>query len=52
VKLVGGARDQGLQNLSMDDTPKTIVEAFASPDADDWKEVVRSEMDTILFNGT
>jgi hypothetical protein len=21
----------------MDDTPKTIVEAFASPDADDWK---------------
>jgi hypothetical protein len=52
VKLVGGARDQGLQNLLMDDTPKTIVEAFASPDADDWKEVVRSEMDTILFNGT
>jgi hypothetical protein len=21
----------------MDETPKTIVEAFASPDADDWK---------------
>jgi hypothetical protein len=21
----------------MDDTPKTIIEAFASPDADDWK---------------
>jgi hypothetical protein len=36
----------------MDDTPKTIVEAFASPDADDWKEVVRSEMDSILSNGT
>jgi hypothetical protein len=36
----------------MDDTPKTIVEAFASPDVDDWKEVVRSEMDSILSNGT
>jgi hypothetical protein len=36
----------------MDDTPKTIVEAFASPDADDWKEAVRSEMNSILSNGT
>jgi hypothetical protein len=36
----------------MDDTPKTIVEAFASPNADDWKEAVRSEMDSILSNGT
>jgi hypothetical protein len=36
----------------VDDTPKTIVEAFASPDADDWKEVVHSEMDSILSNGT
>jgi hypothetical protein len=36
----------------MDDTSKTIVEAFASPDMDDWKEVVRSEMDSILSNGT
>jgi hypothetical protein len=36
----------------MDDTPKTIVEAFASLDADDWKEAVRSEMDSILSNGT
>jgi hypothetical protein len=36
----------------VDDTPKTIVDAFASPGADDWKEVVRSEMDSILFNGT
>jgi hypothetical protein len=35
-----------------DDTPKTIVEVFASSDVDDWKEVVRSEMDSILFNGT
>jgi hypothetical protein len=32
----------------MDDTPKTISEVFASPDAHDWKEAVRSEMDSIL----
>jgi hypothetical protein len=36
----------------MDDTPKIIFEAFASPDADDWKEAVRSEMDSILSNET
>jgi hypothetical protein len=36
----------------VDDTPKTIAETFASPDADDWKEVVCSEMDSILFNRT
>jgi hypothetical protein len=36
----------------VDDTPKTIVETFASPNADDWKEAVRSEMDSILSNGT
>jgi hypothetical protein len=36
----------------MDDTPKTIIEAFASPNADDWKEAVRSEMDSILSNET
>jgi hypothetical protein len=36
----------------VDDTPKTIVEAFVSPDADDWKEAVRSEMDSILSNET
>jgi hypothetical protein len=36
----------------VDDTPKTIVEAFASSDADDWKEAVYSEMDSILSNGT
>jgi hypothetical protein len=34
----------------VDDTPKIIVQAFASPDADDWKEAVRSEMDSILSN--
>jgi hypothetical protein len=36
----------------VDDTPKIIVEAFASPDADDWKEAVCSEMDSILSNET
>jgi hypothetical protein len=36
----------------MEDTPKTIVDAFASPNMDDWKEVVYSEMDSILSNGT
>jgi hypothetical protein len=33
-------------------TPKTIVEAFTSPDVDDWQEPVRSEMDSILSNET
>ena len=33
-------------------TPTTIVEAYASPDADDWKEAVQSEIDSILSNGT
>jgi hypothetical protein len=36
----------------MDDTPKTIAEAFAAPDVDDWKEAVHSEMDSILSNDT
>ena len=36
----------------VDDTPKTIEEAYSSPDADYWKEAVRSEMDSIMSNGT
>ena len=36
----------------VDDIPTSIAEAYASPDVDDWKEVVRSDMDTILSNGT
>jgi hypothetical protein len=36
----------------MDDTPKTIIVAFATPDVDDWKEAVHNEMDSILSNGT
>ena len=36
----------------MDDTLSTISEAYASLDADCWKEVSRCEMDFILANGT
>ena len=36
----------------MDDTPKTIEEAYLSLNADLWKEVVQSEMDSIMSNGT
>jgi hypothetical protein len=36
----------------IDDTPKIIADAFASPDADDWKEAIHSEMNLIISNGT
>ncbi|WVZ71732.1 LOW QUALITY PROTEIN: hypothetical protein U9M48_020279 [Paspalum notatum var. saurae] len=36
----------------VDDTPTSISEAYASPDADNWKEAVQSELDSILSNGT
>jgi hypothetical protein len=36
----------------VDDTPTSIAEAYASPDADDWKGAVHNEMDSILSNGT
>jgi hypothetical protein len=36
----------------VDDTPKTTVETYSSPDANYWKEAVRSEMDSIMSNGT
>jgi hypothetical protein len=36
----------------VNDTHKTISETFASPNADEWKEVVYSEMNSILSNGT
>jgi hypothetical protein len=36
----------------INDTPITILEAFVSPDVDNWKEAVSSEMNTILSNGT
>ena len=35
-----------------DDAPRTIEEVYSSPDADNWKEAVRSEMDSIMSNGT
>jgi hypothetical protein len=36
----------------VEDTPTTISEAYSSPDADLWKEAVRSEMESIMSNGT
>jgi hypothetical protein len=36
----------------MDATHSTILEAFASLDADDWKEAVHTKMDSILSNET
>jgi hypothetical protein len=36
----------------MDDTLRTIEEAFSSPNADLWKEAIRSKMDSIMSNGT
>jgi hypothetical protein len=36
----------------VDDTPKTLSGAYASPDVEYWKEAVRNEMDSILINGT
>ena len=36
----------------MDDTPTTIEETYSSHDADLWKEAVRSEMDSVMSNGT
>jgi hypothetical protein len=36
----------------MDDTPTTIEQAYSSSDADLWKEAVRSDMDSIMSNGT
>jgi hypothetical protein len=32
--------------------PSTIEEAYSSPDADFWKEAIRSEMDSIMSNVT
>jgi uncharacterized protein YbcI len=36
----------------VDDTLSTIEEAYSSPDADFWKEAIRSEMDSIMSNAT
>jgi hypothetical protein len=36
----------------VDDTLGTIEEAYSSPDADFWKEAIRSEIDSIMSNAT
>jgi hypothetical protein len=36
----------------VDDTPRTIEEAYLSLDADYWKEAIKSELDSIMPNGT
>ena len=36
----------------VEDTPTTIAETYSSIDADLWKEIVQSEMDSIMSNGT
>jgi hypothetical protein len=35
-----------------DDTPRTIEETYSSLDADYWKEAIKSELDSIISNGT
>ena len=59
MKFLRGTRERIAKSFGDDfivylvaDTPTSIVEAYASPDEDDWKEVVRSEMDSLLSNGT
>ena len=36
----------------VDDVPKSISEAYASPDVKYWKDAVHSEIDSITANGT
>jgi hypothetical protein len=36
----------------VDDTPRTIEETYSSLDADYWKEAIKSEMNSIMSNGT
>jgi hypothetical protein len=36
----------------VDDTPRTIEEAYSSLIVDYWKEAIKSEMDSIMSNGT
>src|SRR6266540_7126561 len=59
VKLLGEERQRIEKSFGddftmylVDHTPTSIAEAYASPDADDWKEAVRSEMNSILSNRT
>jgi hypothetical protein len=58
--LLEGLRDKGLKKsfgddftvYLMNDTPKTFLEAYASRDAEYWKEAIRNVMDSILINET
>jgi hypothetical protein len=60
LMLLEGARDKGcLKTFGdnfivylVDDTPKTIIEAYASLDVEHWKEAIQKEMESILTNGT
>jgi hypothetical protein len=36
----------------VDDTPRTIEKAYSSLNVDYWKEAIKSEMDSIMSNGT
>jgi hypothetical protein len=36
----------------VDEEPRTLSEAYASSDAEYWREAIRSEMDSITANGT
>lgn len=36
----------------MNDTSKFILEAYASPNVDDWKATTHREMDSIMASGT
>jgi hypothetical protein len=36
----------------MDDTPKTLSEAYASIDVECWKEAVHNEMESLMSNET
>jgi hypothetical protein len=36
----------------VDDTPKTLSEAYASTDVEYWKEAVHSEMESLMSNET
>jgi hypothetical protein len=36
----------------VDEEPHSLAEAYASPDVEYWRETIRSEMDSIISNGT
>ena len=50
-KTVGSFGEDFIVYL-VNDTPRTIEETYSSPDANYWKKAVRSEMDSIMSNGT